>query len=165
MSSRRASTWRSASPRSRIRPPPPSASARSAGWSAPLPRYLAARGTPRRPADLAKHELVGFSNTMAVEPWRFKGSGRAATVRAVPRLSVNTAEVAIAAALDGRGLTRVLSYMIVEELATKQVAIVLPKFEPAPLPVHVVVTEGRRAPTRVRAFVELAVERLRAVLR
>jgi DNA-binding transcriptional LysR family regulator len=129
------------------------------------PRYLAAHGTPRRPADIAAHQLIGFSNTTTAEPWRFAGRGRTATVRATPRLSVNTSDVAIAAAVEGRGLTRVLSYMVADEVKTKQLAIVLQRFEPPPLPVHVVVTEGRRAPARVRAFVELAVDRLRAALR
>jgi DNA-binding transcriptional LysR family regulator len=37
----------------------------------------------------------------------------------------------------------------------------LPDFEPAALPVHVVHREGRQAPQRVRAFLDLAIEKLR----
>jgi DNA-binding transcriptional LysR family regulator len=39
---------------------------------------------------------------------------------------------------------------------------VLSDYEIEPLPVHVVHPEGRRASAKVRAFVDLVVERLRA---
>jgi DNA-binding transcriptional LysR family regulator len=70
--------------------------------------------------------------------------------------------VTIAAAVAGRGLTRVLSYQIAPELRAGQLRIVLEDFEPPPIPIHVVYPEGRRANARVRAFVDFAVERLRA---
>jgi DNA-binding transcriptional LysR family regulator len=38
----------------------------------------------------------------------------------------------------------------------------LTEYEPAPLPIHVVHREGRQAPQRVRAFIDLAVELLRS---
>jgi DNA-binding transcriptional LysR family regulator len=79
-------------------------------------------------------------------------------------MSVNTAETAIAAAVAGRGITRVLSYQVVPELEQGKLVIVLPDLEPPPVPIHVVQPDGRRAPARVRAFVGLAVERLRQML-
>ena len=39
---------------------------------------------------------------------------------------------------------------------------ILSDFEEDPLPIHVVHPEGRRASAKVRAFVDLAVSRLRA---
>jgi DNA-binding transcriptional LysR family regulator len=47
---------------------------------------------------------------------------------------------------------------------TARLEIVLPRFEPQPLPIHVVYREGRQALARVRAFVDLMVRRLRADL-
>ena len=40
--------------------------------------------------------------------------------------------------------------------------VILEDYEAAPIPIHVVYREGRRAPARVRAFVDFAVPRLRA---
>ena len=82
-------------------------------------------------------------------------------MRPPTQLIVNTADVAIAAAIAGHGLTRVLSYQIAPALRAKQLAIVLAEFEPPPLPIHIVHREGRRAAARVRAFVDFAVDRLR----
>ena len=79
-----------------------------------------------------------------------------------PRLFINTNDGAIQAAAQGWGLTRVLSYQIAPAVADGRLRTVLPDFEEAPLPIHVLHAEGRRAAAKVRAFVDFAVEKLRA---
>lgn len=123
------------------------------------PEYLAARGTPRIPADLSQHDAIAFSLGPAAEEWSF-ASG--ATVAPSTRLVVNSNDVAIAAAAAGRGVARVLSYQIAPELRACRLQVVLAEFEPPPIPISVVYAEGRRAAAKVRAFVDFAVERLRA---
>ena len=126
------------------------------------PDYLAARGTPQTPAELAHHDAIAFSQATEPQQWSFAAGAGVVTVEPPAQLTVNTADVAIAAAVAGRGLTRVLSYQIAAELRAGQIEIVLAEFEPPPLPIHIVHLEGRRAAARVRAFVDFAVERLRA---
>jgi DNA-binding transcriptional LysR family regulator len=126
------------------------------------PRYLAEHGTPRTPAELSKFEAIVFAPSASAPGWTFASGQKVQTVSPPTRLIVNTAEVAIAAAVAGRGLTRVLSYQIAPELRRGQLRIVLEDFEPPPLPIHVVHPEGRRANAKVRAFVDCAVERLRS---
>jgi DNA-binding transcriptional LysR family regulator len=75
---------------------------------------------------------------------------------------VNSADPAIAAAVGGRGITRVLSYMIAEELAAGSLELVLDRFAPPAVPVHVVHKEPGQTSARVRAVVDHLVERLRA---
>jgi DNA-binding transcriptional LysR family regulator len=129
------------------------------------PAYLKARGTPRSPRELAEHDCVVFSQDASTDEWAFSVRGTPERVRLTPRFFANSAEVAIAAAVAGRGLTRVLSYQAAEELAAGRLQIVLADYEPQPIPVSVVIPEGRRAAAKVRAFVELAVEGLRVRLR
>jgi DNA-binding transcriptional LysR family regulator len=126
------------------------------------PAYLQARGIPRAPEDLAAHDIVVFSALNPRPEWQFRGPDGDVTVPLSTRLTVNMADVAIAAAVAGRGLTRVLSYMIAPDLRAGRLQIVLADHETAPLPIHVVYQEGRKAPARVRAFVDFMVERLRA---
>ncbi|WP_437997055.1 LysR family transcriptional regulator [Sorangium sp. So ce185] len=126
------------------------------------PGYLAARGAPATPADLARLDTISFSQTGSPEEWSFGSGARVEKVLPPSQLLVNTADVAIAAAAAGRGLARVLSYQIGPELRDGRLAIVLPAFEPPPVPIHVVHPEGRLAAARVRAFVDFLVERLRA---
>lgn len=126
------------------------------------PEYLARRGVPRTLDDLERHDAIMFAPGSSAPDWSFPVQGRGVTVRPRTQLIVNTVDVTIAAAVAGRGLTRVLSYQIAPELAAGTLQIVLEEFEPPQLPIHVVHAEGRRAAARVRAFVDFAVERLRA---
>ncbi|MCF8184239.1 MAG: hypothetical protein K9J43_04605 [Polynucleobacter sp.] len=57
-------------------------------------------------------------------------------------------------------LVPLLSYQVAQHLRAGKLKTVLPDFEPNALPVHVVHREGRQASQRVRAFLDLAIERL-----
>lgn len=127
------------------------------------PGYLEARGMPQTPQDIQGHDIVQFSSLASRAEWRFKGQEGEILAPFSTRFTVNTADVAIAAAVAGRGLTMLLSYMIVPELMSGTLRIVLTDYENPPLPVHVVYQEGRKAAAKVRAFVDFAVERLRAL--
>lgn len=124
------------------------------------PSYLARAGTPEAPADLARHDIVASVAARGTNDWTF-GRDSHSVVTVKPRLTCNTNAAAIAAAIDGRGLTRVLSYQVAPALAAGQLVAVLDAHEEAPWPIHVVHGEGRRVTAKVRAFVDLAVERLR----
>ena len=130
------------------------------------PEFLAEHGVPAVPRDLEKFACVGFQSGVFPGPWSFasRGGGSAETVRPPMRLLVNNADVAVAAALAGHGIIRVLSYQVADEVRSGRLRILLAEYEPPPIPVHVVHLEGRRAAARVRAFVDFAAERLRATL-
>lgn len=122
------------------------------------PAYLAQHGRPRHPGDLAAHRAIGFSfDAQAPAPWKFRDG-----VQAQPQFVwiSNSNEVDIAAAEAGLGLTRCLAYQAAAGLRAGRLRIVLADHEPPPVPVHVVYPAGRRAPAKVRAFVEFARERL-----
>ena len=123
------------------------------------PGYLRRRGTPRTPSDLARFEAIAFSLTASADDWTF-ASGEA--VRPPTRLTVNSNDVAIAGAIAGRGLARVLSYQIAPSLRAGKLRVVLRDYEPPPLPISVVHAEGPRAAARVRAFIDFVVAKLRA---
>lgn len=125
------------------------------------PSYLRKRGVPESPEALAKHEVVVFSQERSAPAWSFEGPKGKLSVRPPARLVVNVSEVGIQAALAGRGITRVLSYMVASELRAGRLKLLLEDYEPEPLPVHLVYREGRRAPARVRAFVDFMSQRLK----
>lgn len=126
------------------------------------PGYLAARDVPQHPDELARHDTITFTGIGGGPDWAFVDGGRQLAVRPPSRLTVNTADVALAAALAGRGLTQVLSYMVAADVAAGRLELVLTGYEPPPVPVHLVHHAGRQAAARVRAFVDFAAERLRA---
>jgi DNA-binding transcriptional LysR family regulator len=126
------------------------------------PAYLARHGTPKVPADLAHLEAIYFSFAAPQQQWTFRVNGRSRTVRPPTHLVANTAEVAVTAAVAGCGVARLLSYQVEREVRSGALHIVLPEFEPPPIPVHVVHAEGRHAGARVRTFIDFAAGRLRA---
>jgi DNA-binding transcriptional LysR family regulator len=128
------------------------------------PDYLARHGRPKTPADLAAHDCVTFDNLEPRESWPFREGRSGISVPVRVRLSVNTAEAAIDAAVAGIGLTRVLAYQAAAALADGRLTTVLRKFQPAPSPVHLVHPGGRLLPRKVRAFLDLAAPRLRAAI-
>ena len=125
------------------------------------PAYLAQHGTPQTPAELERHSIVSASSVTPAPEWKLAHRGQAHTVRLQPRMTTTTNDSAVVAALSGFGLTRLLSYQVTEHLRSGRLQTVLTEHEPEALPVHVVHREGRQAPKRVRAFLDLAIEQLR----
>ena len=80
------------------------------------PDYLKQRGVPRTPADLAQHDAIAFVGVTPLRDWSFMVDGKVHAATPRIRLEVNSADVAIAAAVGGGGLTRVLSYQAAQAL-------------------------------------------------
>ena len=130
------------------------------------PDYFAKHGVPQEPGDLADMPCVTFDVLGSPMTWTFTG-GRKNRKRTVPvhsRLSVNTAEAALAAAIAGVGMTRVLSYQAASAVQEGSLWVVLEAFEPAPLPVYLLHSTQGALPLKMRSFLDFAAPRLRGRL-
>lgn len=121
------------------------------------PGYLAARGTPRSPRDLARHAIVHFGPSPAPPEWRFFRDGREERLAVVPRFVTNAADAAIALAEQDGGLTMALAYQVADAVKAGRLAVVLSRHEPPPLPIQLVYPSARQLSANVRCFVDLAV--------
>jgi len=126
------------------------------------PGYFFARGRPSDPGELSAHDCVTFEGLMSADSWKFPRGKSVAPVAIHSRLVVSTAEAAIAAAIAGAGITRVLSYQIADALRAHALEAVLQDFEPPPWPVSFVYPSQGRLPVKLRAFLDFAVPRLKA---
>jgi DNA-binding transcriptional LysR family regulator len=126
------------------------------------PAYLDKHGVPQVPDDLAAHVAILLNGVSISSEWRFNARQEQIIATMRPRLTTTTNDSAIAAAVAGFGLTRVLSYQVANQLRDGTLKIVLADFEPPALPVNVVHREGRYATHKVRAFLDLAIDTLRA---
>ncbi len=125
------------------------------------PEYLSIHGQPLRPDQLIGHNIIAAGAVSPSMEWKFGLGSQATSVRIKPRLTVSNNDAAIGAALEGFGITRLLSYQIRPHVISGKLRVILPEFEPAPIPVHVVHREGRYASAKVRTFVDLMTEKLR----
>ncbi|MEO5705866.1 MAG: LysR family transcriptional regulator [Alteraurantiacibacter sp.] len=119
------------------------------------PAYLAQHGAPATVQALHDHALVAFTELERSHEWRFGPAGKPA-IRVEPRLTVNGADAAVNAALDGAGITRVLSYQAADAVAAGRLVTLLDQHVPPSVPVHLVYQANRRTSVNVRAFVEVA---------
>jgi DNA-binding transcriptional LysR family regulator len=126
------------------------------------PDYLAARGTPATPDEIAGHDTIHFgAMTSAMMPavsWRFVVDGRDVPVPCAPRFATNAADAAILHAERGGGLTRVLAYQAAEAIRAGRLRIVLADYEVPPMPIAIVYPTSRLLSAKVRAFVDLTAE-------
>ena len=128
------------------------------------PAYLAARGVPQRPEDLARHDCISFDNIAGPDRWRFPSGVSLGAIAVHSRLVVNAAEAAIDAAVDGLGITYVLSYQAARAIRDGTLRVVLTDFAPPPVPIHLVYAGQRMLPLKLRAFLDYATPRLKARL-
>jgi DNA-binding transcriptional LysR family regulator len=124
------------------------------------PGYLARHGRPRTPAELAGHRLVYAASVDERPAWIFTGAGKRQSLRLAPVLTLNTLEAAIAAAEEGWGIARALSYQVADALADGRLVELLAEAEDAVLPVHLLHAEARRPAAKIRSFIDFAAARL-----
>jgi DNA-binding transcriptional LysR family regulator len=119
------------------------------------PGYLAERGTPVAPADLAAHAALIYSSVQGDERWHFTGAdGAVASVPVKGPLRSNNLSALLAAARAGMGLAVLPRYVAHESLKT---GALLPLLEAWALPaqeIHAVFPSPRLLPTKVSGFVD-----------
>ncbi|HGA2320639.1 TPA: LysR family transcriptional regulator [Pseudomonas putida] len=126
------------------------------------PDYLARMGEPLHPSDLPDHSVIATTNLSPRAGWRFGLADEPTLVRMKPRLTVTSNDGAIAAAVGGLGIARLLSYQVVDELASGQLQVILADYEEAPWPIHILHRESKYGSAKVRSFIDLLAQDLRA---
>jgi len=116
------------------------------------PAYLAARGAPAAPGELAQHDLIVGPLVASNWPWSFERDGKTETVKVEPRFLLNSAEAAIASACHGLGLARAATLMCRDELAAGLLVPALPGYKLDPVDLHAVFPAGRTPSQKVRLF-------------
>ncbi|MEO5867297.1 MAG: LysR family transcriptional regulator [Sphingomonas sp.] len=131
---------------------------RRIGWVkrmiAASPAYLAQAGTPATPEAVADHQTVHQGGAVD-STWSFKSADGAPLEIAIrPRLMINQAEAAVAAARAGHGLVNALSYQLQDDLESGRLVRVLAPFETEPRPLSLVWPEGRQKLRRLRMLID-----------
>jgi DNA-binding transcriptional LysR family regulator len=114
------------------------------------PAYLAERGRPEHPRDLAGHDILLYSN----EQWRFRVGKSWEHVRGRPRMRADNGEMLRAAAAAGLGICVLPSFIAAPALETGALVALLTDYPMDEGGLHVVMPPGRATTARVRALVD-----------
>ncbi|HYD97011.1 MAG TPA: LysR substrate-binding domain-containing protein [Noviherbaspirillum sp.] len=126
------------------------------------PAYLKRHGTPRHPSELRSHAGIRFTGRGVLSEWQFCENGRIFGMPVPAHLTTNSVEAAVDACRDGLGLGAFLSYQVQLPVQAGELKPVLRKYETEPVPVTLLYPHSKLMSTRVRAFIDFAVPRLRA---
>lgn len=122
------------------------------------PDYLARRGVPRTPADLAQHECLEFSGWAPGARWRLKGEKDG---RHVPqsRLRANNGFALKQAALRGFGLVMQAEIALEQDIAAGRLVRVLDDYLPAARPMHLLYSRDRQPTPKLTSFIDFMLAR------
>ncbi len=128
------------------------------------PDYLAQRGEPTAPEDLADHDCIAFEGLQTYRSWTIGTGSAARTVPIRPRYAVNTAAAVVDGAAAGLGIARVLSYQAADAVSRGRVRPILRGWGTDPIEVSLVHQPQRVQPLKRRAFLDFAAPRLAIAL-
>lgn len=123
------------------------------------PSYLAARGEPRTPEDLLRHECLSYTLRNSGAEWRFLGPEGPVAVRVSGRLRVDNGDVLATAAAAGLGIVLSPSFLVDDLLRDGRLRVVLPGYRAEAAEIQTVFPHGRHLSAKVRVFVDFLAER------
>lgn len=118
------------------------------------PAYVARRGAPALPADLADHDCVLYSRLASGADWTYATPDGPATVRVRGRVQADNSSAMLGAVVAGLGIGLAPMWLAADDLRAGRLVRLLEDFEPPPLPIHLVSPPRRFAPPKVTAFAE-----------
>jgi DNA-binding transcriptional LysR family regulator len=124
------------------------------------PSYLKRHGTPRRPADLLKHECLLFRDPVSGKPfdWEFRRKSEVVEVKAKGRVVFNDLQTKLAACVAGQGIAQSVAFGLESLLASKAVVQVLPDWAEERYALYSYYPSRHLPPAKVRAFLDFLLE-------
>jgi DNA-binding transcriptional LysR family regulator len=122
------------------------------------PSYLAARGTPGRPADLANHECLRLARRHRLfDRWRFRTESGVEEIKVGGRLSSSSGDVLHGWAPEGHGLSSEALWDVAEDLQAGRLVPCLADYWCDEIDLFATFQPGHPVAPRVRLFVDFMV--------
>ena len=125
------------------------------------PGYLRKRGRPRKPAELAGHDTLGFSYLGAGDEWPFTApDGSREKVRVHPEVHSSNGELLRDLAIADGGVILQPRFIVEEAMRTGALVPILESYRTLELNLHAVYLSQRFLPSKVRVFIDFLVDSL-----
>lgn len=121
------------------------------------PDYIKRRGCPKLAEDLTQHDCIAYSLSPTPTLWNFYKGGVRTNVTVVPRAMCNSAEIEVAMAVQGIGITRLPFFTCEQQVASGDLQIILGDYDQIKFDVYAVYPHRQYLTAKVRAFVDFVV--------
>jgi DNA-binding transcriptional LysR family regulator len=126
---------------------------------AAAPSYLEANGSPRFPAELAKHKVLNYGLADNPRELAFCRTGESVLVKIKALLESNDGQILRIAALDGMGILVQPKYIVHDDLVAGRLVPVLDDWDLPRLTINIAFQTRAHMPVKVRLFIDALVER------
>lgn len=123
-------------------------------WVVASPAYLEARGIPRTPADLTRHDCITTRGGAGRESWSFTRNGTEISVDVQGRIDTRSGSGVFASVMMGLGVAQVSNAMCGAEVKAGTLVRLLRGYTLAPIDVHAVFPGGPKPSIKVRALTD-----------
>jgi DNA-binding transcriptional LysR family regulator len=124
------------------------------------PSYLAEHGTPKKPADLQRHQALIYSSVQGDDRWHFTAAaGDTAAVAVRGPLRSNNLSALLSAARAGHGVALLPRYVAHSSVASGAVVALLERWALPTQEVHAVFPSPKLVPSKVRSLCDFLAPR------
>jgi DNA-binding transcriptional LysR family regulator len=123
------------------------------------PSYLQRRGTPQHPDELREHECLTYGHLATGHQWKLTGPDGDHWIQIPWTLCTNNAEVLRDAAVKGRGLALLPTFIAGDDLQTGALMTVLKEYKAPEISVYVIYSQTKHLSVKIRVFIDFLVER------
>lgn len=124
------------------------------------PEYIARRGAPVRPEELAHHDCLHFSRLHWGKLWHFQKGEEKLRIPIVPRFECNDGRGLAAAAIRGLGIALEPTFVVGPAIRRGELVPVMSDWSIATVPLHAVYPANRYIAAKVKTFVSFLANRL-----
>ncbi len=123
------------------------------------PSYLARRGTPQHPSELRDHDCLAYGHLATGNQWKLTGPDGDHWIPIPWTLCTNNAEVLRDAAVKGRGIALLPTFIAGADLQQGSLRSILSDYKAPEIAIYALYPQTRHLSVKVRVFIDFLVER------
>ncbi len=127
------------------------------------PAYLARRGQPAHPREVANHDCIHFRDPVSGHAfeWEFRGAHEVVEVKTRGRLLLSDVGAMHGACVAGAGVAQVMALGVQDLMAGGALVELFPDWAGEMFPLYALLPSRRQPPAKVRAFIDFCLEATR----
>jgi DNA-binding transcriptional LysR family regulator len=123
------------------------------------PTYLAQHGIPQHPNDLREHACLTYGHLATGNQWKLTGPDGDHWIAIPWTLCTNNAEVLRDAAVRGRGIALLPTFIAGADIQQGRLSTILTSYKAPEISIYAIYPETRHLSLKVRVFIDFLVER------